>query len=83
MGGLMTTDDGKPKSMHAFVRLAEKGLWTAVSAEVQAFTQRTLAVSLQKLMEVFVRPLFPFSVLCCMTELIGRAEGPAWRSLHL
>lgn len=55
MGGFMCAEDGKPKDLRDFVRLAEKGMWTAVSPEVQAFTQRTLAVSLQKLMEVFVR----------------------------
>ena len=51
----MLAPDGSPKSLHSFVRFAEPSLWTTVAPEVQAFTQRTLAVSLQKLMEVFVR----------------------------
>ena len=52
-GGLMT-NAGKPRDMNDYVREAEKiGLWAAVSPEVQAFTQRTLATSLQKLLEVF------------------------------
>lgn len=58
MGGLMTIEGGAVKDMSSFVRLAEKGMWSAVThLEVQDFTQRTLAVSLQKLMEVFVSRL--------------------------
>jgi len=52
----MTVEGGEPKDMTGFVRLAEKGMWSAVTQlEVQDFTQRTLAIALMKLMEVFVR----------------------------
>lgn len=54
-GGRMTTDDGHPKDMDSFIRLAEPGIWSSVlHPEVQAFTKRTLAVALIKLVSVFV-----------------------------
>ncbi|KAK4692886.1 hypothetical protein P7C70_g9038, partial [Phenoliferia sp. Uapishka_3] len=62
MGGRMRGDDGNPMVLHGFIKLAEKNLFNGSSPEVQAFTQRTLAVSLQKLMEVFVSSL-PFIFL--------------------
>ncbi|KAM0751060.1 hypothetical protein T439DRAFT_347679 [Meredithblackwellia eburnea MCA 4105] len=55
MGGRMCSDAAgrEPKDMHAFVRLAEAGMWSGANKEVRRFTTRTLAVSLQKLVEVF------------------------------
>lgn len=66
MGGRMCDDKGRPKEMDSFVRLAEekKKLWTSVKfPAVQAYTQRTLAMSLQKLMEVFVRSFLSLAVM--------------------
>ncbi|ORY66635.1 hypothetical protein BCR35DRAFT_308491 [Leucosporidium creatinivorum] len=71
MGGLMTVEGGEPKDMTGFVRLAEKGMWSAVTQlEVQDFTQRTLAVALMKLMEVFTAQLGPV----CICRLSNHPE---------
>ncbi|GAA5942954.1 uncharacterized protein JCM15063_006169 [Sporobolomyces koalae] len=53
-GGRMCLDSGEPKSMDEFLRLAEeRGVWsTANHPEVQAWAQRVLAISLQKLVDV-------------------------------
>ncbi|GAA5993989.1 hypothetical protein JCM5350_008019 [Sporobolomyces pararoseus] len=53
-GGRMCLDSGEPKSMDEFMRLAEdRGVWsTANHPEVQAWAQRVLAISLQKLVDV-------------------------------
>lgn len=52
-GGLMMDGD-RPRDMNQYIHEAEAvGMWAVVSPEVQAFTQRTLATSLQKLLEVF------------------------------
>lgn len=55
-GGRMCLDSGEPKSMDEFLRLAEeRGAWsTANHPEVQAWAQRVLAISLQKLVDVLV-----------------------------
>jgi len=55
-GGKMCLDSGEPKSMEEFLRLAEdRGVWsTANYPEVQAWSQRVLAISLQKLVDVLV-----------------------------
>lgn len=53
----MTTDDGQPKEMDSFLALAEeRGLWHPVNhPEIQAWSQRVLALSMQKLVDVLVR----------------------------
>ncbi|GAA5995614.1 tetratricopeptide repeat protein [Rhodotorula paludigena] len=53
-GGRMTTDSGEPKEMDSFLAIAEeRGLWHAVNhPEIQAWSQRVLAISLQKLVDV-------------------------------
>lgn len=74
----MTVEGGEPKDMTGFVRLAEKGMWSAVTQlEVQDFTQRTLAVALMKLVEFFVRPVMP-----SRTSILG-AYPPFLQSAQL
>ncbi|GAA5900874.1 uncharacterized protein JCM6883_004682 [Sporobolomyces salmoneus] len=53
-GGRMCCDDGTPKQMDEFMRLAEeRGVWSTTNhPEVQAWAQRVLAISLQKLVDV-------------------------------
>ncbi|GAA5921062.1 hypothetical protein JCM3775_004074 [Rhodotorula graminis] len=53
-GGRMTTDSGEPKEMDSFLAIAEdRGLWhSAVHPEIQAWSQRVLAISMQKLVDV-------------------------------
>lgn len=72
MGGRLCDEKGRPKEMDSFVRSREKELWSSAKySEVQAFTQRTLAISMQKLMEVFVRSLAcPFSWGCRLTDSV-------------
>ena len=55
----MTTDDGQPKEMDSFLALAEeRGLWHPGNhPEIQAWSQRVLALSMQKLVDVLVRSL--------------------------
>lgn len=52
----MTTDDGQPKEMDSFLALAEeRGLWHPVNhPEIQAWSQRVLALSMQKFVDVLV-----------------------------
>lgn len=52
----MCFDDGTPKQMDEFMRLAEeRGVWSTTNhPEVQAWAQRVLAISLQKLVDVLV-----------------------------
>lgn len=56
-GGRMTTDSGEPKEMDSFLtRSSERGMWhSAVHPEIQAWSQRVLAISMQKLVDVLVR----------------------------
>ncbi|BGP10737.1 hypothetical protein JCM10049v2_006629 [Rhodotorula toruloides] len=58
-GGRMTTDTGEPREMDGFLELAEaRGLWHSVNhAEIQAWGQRVLAISMQKLVDVLVATL--------------------------
>ncbi|CEQ43118.1 SPOSA6832_05019 [Sporobolomyces salmonicolor] len=53
-GGKMCNEAGEPKSMDGFLQRAEaRGMWsTANHPEVAAWSQRVLAISLQKLAEV-------------------------------
>ncbi|GAA6059243.1 hypothetical protein JCM10212_006636 [Sporobolomyces blumeae] len=53
-GGRMCLDTGEPKCMDEFIHLAEKGgIWySSKHAEIQAWAQRVLAISLQKLVDV-------------------------------
>ena len=57
-GGRMTTDSGEPKEMDSFLAGCEhRGLFhSAVHPEIQAWSQRVLAISMQKLVDVLVRP---------------------------
>lgn len=84
MGGLMTVEGGEPKDMTGFVRLAEKGMWSAVTQlEVQDFTQRTLAVALMKLMEVFVRWSFSFPYPASALTSLPLPDRSTRTRLHL
>ncbi|GAA6052167.1 hypothetical protein JCM3770_001251 [Rhodotorula araucariae] len=53
-GGRMTTDSGEPKEMDSFLTIAEeRGLWHPLNhPEIQAWSQRVLAISMQKLVDV-------------------------------
>ncbi|KAG0658511.1 hypothetical protein C6P46_005754 [Rhodotorula mucilaginosa] len=68
-GGRMTTDDGQPKEMDSFLALAEeRGLWHPVNhPEIQAWSQRVLALSMQKLVDV-LRATLGDICLCKMSN---------------
>ncbi|GAA5863110.1 hypothetical protein JCM3774_001424 [Rhodotorula dairenensis] len=68
-GGRMTTDDGQPKEMDSFLALAEeRGLWHPVNhPEIQAWSQRVLALSMQKLVDV-LRATLGEICLCKMSN---------------
>lgn len=51
----MTTDDGEPKDMDPFMRLATSGHWAGLlTPESQLYCQRVLAVSMVKLVQLLV-----------------------------
>lgn len=82
-GGRMTTDSGEPKEMDSFLAIAEeRGLWHAVNhPEIQAWSQRVLAISMQKLVDVLVRLVVPPS--CCvhgLTRVCGNSVPHLARS---
>ncbi|GAA6015262.1 hypothetical protein JCM8202_002404 [Rhodotorula sphaerocarpa] len=68
-GGRMTTDDGQPKEMDSFLALAEeRGLWHPVNhPEIQAWSQRVLALSMQKFVDV-LRATLGEICLCKMSN---------------
>ncbi|GAA5838042.1 hypothetical protein JCM11251_006832 [Rhodosporidiobolus azoricus] len=68
-GGRMTTDAGEPLEMDTYLALAEqKGLWHSVHYPViQAWGQRVLAISLQKLVDV-LRATLGDICICKMSQ---------------
>ncbi|GAA5866205.1 hypothetical protein JCM8547_007202 [Rhodosporidiobolus lusitaniae] len=68
-GGRMTTETGEPKEMDTYLAQAEqRGLWHSVNyPEVQAWGQRVLAISLQKLVDV-LRATLGDICICKMSQ---------------
>ncbi|GAA5886523.1 hypothetical protein JCM6882_001672 [Rhodosporidiobolus microsporus] len=68
-GGRMTTDVGEPQEMDTYLALAEqRGLWHSVHyPAIQAWGQRVLAISLQKLVDV-LRATLGDICICKMSQ---------------
>ncbi|BGP19367.1 hypothetical protein JCM10213v2_007456 [Rhodosporidiobolus nylandii] len=68
-GGRMTTESGEPKEMDSYLAIAEqRGLWHSANyPPVQAWGQRVLAISLQKLVDV-LRATLGDLCICKMSQ---------------